>query len=215
MYIPGAFAVDDPERLQAFLRRHSFATVVSATADGPFASRVPLLYDADRGPLGTLIGHVARANDHWRLGAETETLAIFDGPHAYVSPAWYEEPNVVPTWNYLSVHAAGRLRVRDDRAWLLEIVARMVDLYEAGRATPWRLSSQPDEFIERLLGAIVGFEIPIDRLEGKWKLSQNHTATRRRRVAAGLRAEGGPDALAIAEMMEARLAAESGGAEQR
>lgn len=206
MYVPPAFAQPDVSELHRVISAYSFATLVSADAGRPVASHLPLLLDADRGPRGTLVGHLARANDQWRTADGLSVLAIFHGPHAYVSPDWYAEPNVVPTWNYVAVHAVGTLRVIDDADWLRELVRRMVDVYEAPRTTPWRMESQGAGFTDRLLAAIVGFEIPVDSLEGKWKLSQNHSPQRRQRVVARLREEGDHDAQRIAELMAAGLA---------
>jgi transcriptional regulator len=201
MYTPSAFAVTDLPRLHEFLQQHSFATLVSESDDGLAISHLPLLLDADRGPQGTLIGHFARANDHWKRSTGGRSVAIFNGPHAYVSPAWYEEPHVVPTWNYIAVHATGPLQIVDDRDWLRELVRRTVNLYEAARPVPWRMESQDPAFIDKLLAAIVGFELPIERLEGKWKLSQNHSPARRERVMRQLRAMPGENEQAIAQWM--------------
>jgi len=202
MYTPAAFAEADLNRLQNFVEQHSFATVVTNT-NGPMAiSHLPLLLNRSDSPTGTLYGHFARANDHWQVVGSGTTTAIFQGPHAYISPAWYQEPDVVPTWNYVAVHASGQLRIREDRDFLLRLLSRSVDFYESGRTQPWRLTDQNADFIERLLGGIVGFELPIERLEGKWKLSQNHSAQRRSRVIAELRQSGSADALAVASAME-------------
>jgi transcriptional regulator len=205
MYVPPAFSESDPDTLFDFLRAHSFATLVSHDGDEPFASHLPFLFDraplAHTLPQGRLLGHMARANPQWQSAHGRRVMVVFQGPHAYVSPTWYEEANVVPTWNYVAVHAYGTLEAIEDRDRLGEIVARTVATYEAGMPTPWRLESQDAGFIDQLLGAIVGFEIPIDRLEGKWKLNQNHSATRRERVARALHDSGSPDGRAIAALM--------------
>ena len=211
MYVPRSFAETDVTRLHALMQSHSFATLVSDSPDGPVASHLPLLLEPDRGPHGALIGHFARANNHWQSADGRATLAIFHGPHAYISPRWYAEPRVVPTWNYVAVHATGVLRVIDDAGWLRGLVSRMVDVYEAGAVAadpghaPWRMESQPDDFLDQLLAGIVGFEIRVDSLEGKWKLSQNHTETRRERVIAALQQSGDADSSAIAALIQATL----------
>lgn len=205
MYNPAAFRVTELPSLHEFMRRHSFATLVSSLGDGVAVSHVPLLLDVDRGPQGTLIGHFARANDHWHCGEACRTTAIFQGPHAYISPTWYAESNVVPTWNYVTVHATGPLRLVHDRDRLLEIVLRTTTTYEASQSEPWRMESQDPEFIERLLGGIVGFELPIEQLDGKWKLGQNHSAVRRERVIQQLRHVADAEAAAVADLMAATL----------
>jgi transcriptional regulator len=152
---------------------------------------VPLLLDADAGPLGTLRGHVARANPLWRDAAHRdEALVVFQGPQAYVSPAWYpskaEHGKVVPTWNYVMVQARGRLRVIDDVAWLHALVTRLTATHEARRANPWAVDDAPPDYVASTLRAIVGLEIELVSLAGKWKVSQNRSAADREGVALGL-----------------------------
>lgn len=186
MYVPAAFQVDDPEKIAAFMREHGFATVITQHEGAPFASHVPLLYEHDGGPHGKLIGHLARPNPQWQDAANSAegipALAIFSGPHTYISPTWYAEPNTVPTWNYIAVHATGRLKLIEDRDQLLQLLTRTVNIYEFSQPQPWRIEDQNAEFIQKLLGGIVGFEIAIEKLEGKWKLNQNQSAARRERV---------------------------------
>jgi transcriptional regulator len=202
MYLPSHFEQSDPATLHAFVRRHSFAVLCSVDADGvPFASHLPLLLEPDAPGPGVLVGHMARANPQWRHADDRDVLAVFSGPHAYVSPSWYEAENVVPTWNYLAVHATGTFRATHDRDALLRIVRDTVSVYEGSRPRPWVLDSS-SEFIERMLAGIVGFRIEITRLEGKWKLNQNHPPERRAKVIRALREQGGEDALRIAEWME-------------
>jgi transcriptional regulator len=201
MYVPASFAVTDRAVLHQFMEAHSFATLVSHDGTDPFASHVPLLLDRDAGPHGRLIGHIARANPQWKHAGGQRVLAIFSGPHAYVSPTWYEAQNVVPTWNYVAVHAYGALRLIDDRERLREIVRRTVAVYEANMPRPWSVKMPEAVFIDKLLDAIVGFEIDVDRIEGKWKLNQNHDAERRRKVVEALRAQGSADGLQIAGLM--------------
>lgn len=204
MYIPASFVETNTDRLHEFIDGHGFATLVSQQGNEPFASHLPLLLDRSAGPLGTLVGHMARANPQWEHAAGQSVLAIFHGPHTYVSPGWYEDRNVVPTWNYVAVHAVGEFRVIDDPNRLRDILGKTVEFYEAPRETPWSIESPDEEFLDRLLLAIVGFEIPIERLEGKWKLSQNHSDERQEKVIGQLRQSGAPDDLQVAELMAAR-----------
>lgn len=203
MYIPPSFLETDPNKLHVFMEQHSFATLISSHEGEPVASHLPLLLDREVGQHGRLIGHMARANSHLQTAANQRALAVFHGPHAYVSPGWMEAQNVVPTWNYVTVHAYGTLRLIEDRDRLRDIVRRTVETYEAHRATPWSMSQPEAEFIDKLLAAIVGFEIDIDRLEGKWKLNQNHPIERREQIMRGLRETGRHDELQIAELMDA------------
>ena len=203
MYNPASFAQHDVSKLHAFLRRHSFATLVSSGEGGLVASHLPLLLDPRAGRLGHLLGHMARANPQWRQ-VEGEVLAIFQGPHTYISPSWYEEPGMVPTWNYVAVHAYGTWQLVDQRGELLEILRHAIAFYEGPRPEPWSLDLE-GERLEGLLRSIVGFRIEISRLEGKWKLSQNHPEERRRKVIRGLRQQSGDDSQQIATLMEQRL----------
>lgn len=200
MYVPPHFAVTDTGKLHEMIERYSFGLLVSQVGGVPFASHLPFLLDRTAGPHGTLLGHVARANPHWRELAGQTALAVFSGPHAYVSPTWYEAENVVPTWNYVAVHAYGRATVIEDRAALLDIVQRSVAVYESGMPWPWTLDAS-SSYAGRQLGAIVGFRIDIERLEGKWKLNQNHPVERRKKVADILAGQKSDDARAVAEMM--------------
>lgn len=205
MYIPASFRESDPDVLRAFIGRYSFATLISRHDDAPFASHFPLLHESSPSPDGKLIGHMARANPQWKTADGQQVLAIFHGPHAYVSPSWYREQNVVPTWNYAVVHVYGRLSVIQDRQRLIDIVRRTVEIYESPRPEPWSADSPEPEFANRLLDSIVGFEIEIDRTEGKWKLSQNHSLARQLGVVEGLHESGRPDELEVASLMKERL----------
>ncbi len=191
MYLPAAFRQDDLAELHRQIADSRLATLVSHAADGLQASHLPLLLVPEEGPFGTLYGHFARANPHGRVLAEGgSALAVFSGPDAYVSPSWYpakaEHGKVVPTWNYIAVHAQGRAEVFDEPARLLDLLARLSDRHEAGRAQPWALGDAPREYIDAMLRAIVGFALPIERLEGKWKLGQNRSAADRQGVRDGL-----------------------------
>lgn len=172
LYVPAHFRVEDPARLVEFMRAHAFATLVSSGEAGLHVSHVPLLVDLD-GEAIRLRGHVARGNGQWEaLEAARDVVAIFHGPHAYVSPTWYVTHPSVPTWNYAVVHAHGKARLTDE-AELHEIVSELAAKYEAGNTPPWKLSEQPAAYVSSMLGMIVGFEIEVERVEGKFKLSQN------------------------------------------
>jgi len=191
MYLPETFAERDAAVLARVIREESFATLISQHEGVPFASHVPLLLEegaqSAEGELRErLIGHVARANPQWKSADGKTVLAIFHGPHAYVSPTCYGPGDAVPTWNYIAVHVSGKLRIIEDRERLREIVARMVENFEATREPRWSLGQASEEFIEKLLGGIVGFEIEIERVEGKFKLSQNQSEQRRAGVIRNL-----------------------------
>jgi transcriptional regulator len=204
MYIPTPFAETDLARLHEFIEQHSFGLLVSSVGGRPFATHLPLLLDRESSPSGTLIGHMARANPQWsELDGQTG-LAIFSGPHAYISPAWYEAENVVPTWNYVAVHAYGPVQLIQEPGAVFEIVEKTVAKYEQPRPQPWSLAGS-DHTAQQLLTQIVGFRLPIDRIEGKWKLNQNHPVQRRQKVIGALQAEGDPHSVAIADLMAAAL----------
>jgi transcriptional regulator len=207
MYVPPHFAESDPAKLYDFIERNSFGLLVSQVGGVPFVSHLPFLLDRSAGPHGTLLGHVARANPHWQDLAGQTALAVFSGPHAYISPTWYGAENVVPTWNYVTVHAYGRATVIEDRPALLDIVRRSVTYYESSMSRPWTLDDS-SPFMGRMLGRIVGFCIEIERLEGKWKLNQNHPAERRKQVADILQEQGRDDARAVAALIRTTLTTE-------
>jgi len=193
MYCPPAFRQHDTAELQHQMRASGLATLVSHGAAGLQASHLPLLLAADEGEFGTLYGHFARANPHWRaLADDGEALAIFGGPQAYVSPSWYpgkaEHGRAVPTWNYIAVHARGPVELFDDPLRLRRLLGRLSDRHEAGREQPWSLDEAPHDYIEAQLRAIVGFALPIRTLHGQWKLSQNRTAADRAGVQRTLAA---------------------------
>jgi transcriptional regulator len=172
LYVPTHFRVEERTRLVDFMREHAFATLISGGDAGLHVSHVPLIVDLD-GEAMRLRGHVARANAQWEsLEAAREVTAIFHGPHAYVSPTWYVAHPSVPTWNYAVVHAHGKARLTDE-AELHEIVTELSAKYEAANAPPWKLSEQPAAYVSSMLSMIVGFEIEVARVEGKFKLSQN------------------------------------------
>jgi transcriptional regulator len=196
MYLPPAFAEPNIDVLHDAIRASGLATLVTLTDSGLIASHVPLLLEAEPAPNGKLIGHLARPNPQGR-GAIGEALAIFHGPEGYITPSYYETKRetgkVVPTWNYIAIHAHGTLRFFDDRAALLDIVTRLTNRHEAKRAAPWAVADAPDDFIAGMLNGIIGFELTISRLEGKWKMSQNRPEADRSGVVKGLREDGRPD----------------------
>ncbi len=195
MYRPAHFEAPSRDAIQALLRAHPLATLVSQGPEGLTADLVPLEYDAHAGPFGTLRGHVARANPLWQRAEGRPVLALFHGPQGYVSPNWYagkaSDARVVPTWNYAVVHAHGLLAPVHDRAWLRALVGRLTDWHEAATSDrPWAVDDAPADYVERMLGAIVGIEIELTDLVGKWKLSQNRPPADRAGVVAGLQALG-------------------------
>jgi transcriptional regulator len=196
MYVPTHFAEDRLAVLHEAIQASDLATLVTLTADGLIASHVPLLLDPEPAPYGTLIGHLARPNPQARQ-ALGEALAIFLGPDGYITPSYYatkrETGKVVPTWNYLAIHAYGALRFIDDRAHLLDIVTRLTDRHEANRAAPWAVTDAPADFVQSMLNGIIGFELTITRLEGKRKMSQNRPEADRAGVVDGLTRDGRPD----------------------
>jgi transcriptional regulator len=196
MYLPPAFAETNIDVLHDAIRGSGLATLVTLTEGGLIASHVPLLLEAEPAPNGKLIGHLARPNPQGR-GAIGEALAIFHGPDGYITPSYYETKRetgkVVPTWNYIAIHAYGTLRFVDERSELLDLVTRLTNHHETKRATPWAVSDAPDDFIAGMLNGIIGFELTITRLEGKWKMSQNRPAADRAGVIEGLREDGRPE----------------------
>jgi len=203
MYLPAHFEETRPERLRALLRENPLATWVVQADGGLQVNHIPFMLDADRGPHGTLVGHVARANPVWRsLGP---SVAVFQGPQAYISPSWYpskrEHGKVVPTWNYAVVHAHGTPRAIEAPDEVLAIVTRLTQTHEAGSAGPWAVSDAPADYIEQMLKAIVGIEIAVERWVGKWKASQNRGVPDRLGTVAGLRQRGGEQGLGMAALV--------------
>jgi transcriptional regulator len=211
MYIPTAFAEADQHRLHDFIEANSFGLLVSTHRGEPFATHLPFLLDrqahAGGSSHGALIGHMARANPHWRELEGQRVMAVFSGPHAYVSPTWYEAENVVPTWNYLAVHAYGVCHLVEDSTALASILTATVATYERSMPNPWTIDTSTD-FFQNLVRAVVGFRLEIDRLEGKWKLNQNQPADRRQKVAGALENSADASAREIARWM--RLLAGAG-----
>lgn len=200
MYIPPAFEQTDQNKLHEFIEANSFGLLISSHEGEPFATHLPFLLERDAASSGRLIGHVARANPQWRdLDGQT-VLSVFSGPHAYVSPTWYGSEDVVPTWNYVAVHVYGTCRVVHDPDELTSIVTAAVARFERSLPQPWSLDTTTTYFQKHVRG-IVGFRIEISRLEGKWKLNQNHSLERRERVMGALAASKDPDATEIARLM--------------
>jgi transcriptional regulator len=196
MYIPTAFRVEDRPLLYDLIDRYSFATLVSTVDGAPFATHLPVLLDRAR---DVLLAHVARANPHWRaFDGRSEALALFQGPHAYVSPSWYAVAPAVPTWDYAAVHVRGVPRLLTD-VELSDLLDRLVTKYESGRPRPWRMDL-PADYRRKMTQAVVGFEVPVTHLEGKFKFSQNRSAEDRAGVLRELEAGDG-DARALAALM--------------
>jgi len=211
MYVPEAFAETRLPVLHAAMRACGLPILVSVTASGPVATHVPLLLEAGEGPFGTLYGHVARANTQWREAlAALPSLVIFPGPDGYVSPSWYaakaEHGRVVPTWNYVTVHATGSAGFFEDAAQLHDLVDRLTRRHEAGRARPWAVGDAPADFVAGQLRAIVGLRLPISGLQGKWKLGQNRSAADQAGLLAGYDAAPGADYAALAAVTRAARA---------
>jgi len=201
MYVPSHFSASDREFCYAVILQNPLGELVTTDPAGaPFATRLPFVLDAER---NALLGHMARANRqsrHFETG--TAALAIFHGPHPYVSPGWHETQPSVPTWNYVAVHVYGTPKIVEDRESAQNLLRRMVEAYERGHEPSWSMDSLPSDYLEAMMRAIVAFELPIERLEGKAKLSQNRSAEDRRRVAAALARSSDDSARATARAMK-------------
>lgn len=203
MYVPPAFRWEELPELHGAMRAARLATLVTSTEAGLMATPLPMLLVAEEGELGTLHGHLAKANPQWRTAAQGEALAIFGGPDAYVTPSWYaakrEHGRVVPTWNYETVHAHGVPEFYEDEDRLLDQVTRLTALHESGRAEPWAVADAPASFVKGQLKGIVGLRLPIARIEGKRKMSQNRSPEDRAGVAEGLAGSERPQDRVVAE----------------
>ena len=192
MYTPASFREERLDVLHGLIQAHPLGALVRHGADGLCADHVPFEIAAPtpEAPYGILRAHVARANPLWRVGGDDDCMVIFQGPHAYITPAWYAEKQgsgkVVPTFNYAVVHAHGPLRAIDDAAWLMDLLERLTARHEADQAAPWRVSDAPADYIDKMLKAIVGIEIPLTRITGKWKLGQNRSMQDQASMAHGL-----------------------------
>ncbi len=206
MYLPSHFSESDPQVLHRLMQEYPLSTLITLTSSGLDANHIPLLLSADEGEFGVLRGHVARANPFWKdFVATTEALAVFQSVDAYISPSWYptkkENGKAVPTWNYAVVHASGPLRIIDDAQWLRELLTRLTTHHEAAMAQPWSIGDAPPDYIDKMISAVVGIEIPITRLVGKWKVSQNQPLQNRTGVIDGLVSGARPDAAAMAALV--------------
>lgn len=193
----------------ALIRAHPFGALVTTGAEGLEATHMPFVLDASASPFGTLRGHISRANHQWQtLDPEQDALVIFQGADAYITPSWYplkaETGKVVPTWNYAIVHAYGRVRVVEDADWLLKNVSALTDQHEGPREAPWAVSDAPADFIAGMLKGIVGIEIELSRIQGKWKVSQNRGAADRQGVVAGLTAQADDESVQMAGLVSGR-----------
>lgn len=209
MYIPATNAEHRPEVMFDFIEAHPLGVLVTASTNGLFATHLPLLLDRSRGERGVLEGHVARANpQHGLSGDGLEGLVIFSGPDAYISPSFYpskrEQGKVVPTWNYVAVHVYGRVHYNSDAGFLRQHVERLTARHESGRERPWSVADAPEAYVDQMLRAIIGVEIEITRLEGKWKMSQNRNAADIDGVVAGLGASGDARVREVAALVQSR-----------
>ncbi|MBA1158254.1 FMN-binding negative transcriptional regulator [Microvirga mediterraneensis] len=215
MYQPPHFREDDLAVQHALIQAHPLGLLVTFGSAGIEANPIPFVLDASASPLGTLKAHLSRANPQWRnIDPEQEALVVFQGPETYITPSWYaakrEHGKVVPTWNYAIVQARGRLTVKDDPDWLLQQIGAMTDVQEAPRPEPWAVSDAPAPFVAAQLKGIIGAEIEIARIEGKWKVSQNRAEGDRLGVSAGLRLTGDDAAHRMADLVDARGAPSHG-----
>ena len=209
MYLPKQFEETQIPVMFELIRTHPLATLVTLSSGGLDANHIPLSLSESPPPYGTLRGHIARANSLWSdLNSDIESLAVFNGPDTYISPSWYatkkETGKVVPTWNYAVVHAYGILHIVDDASWLRSQLEVLTIHNEASFAEPWAVSDAPQDFTERLISSIVGVEMTITRLSGKWKVSQNQPPQNQASVVASLRARDIPDAPTMATLVETR-----------
>lgn len=203
MYRPQHFEVEDRQTIYGLMRDWSFAVLVSQVDDRPFATHLPLHLDDADPDAPRLLGHMARPNPHWRsFDGETEALAVFQGPHTYVSPNWYANENLVPTWNYAAVHVGGRPRLIEAPAEMRAVLERLTGTYESDATGNWSMDRLDDDLIRRQMGGIAVFELPIERLEAKWKMSQNRRPEDRAGVVEALRGQGDEMSTAVASEIE-------------
>lgn len=213
MYLPRAFAETDERVLREFIRAHPLATLVGTNSDGLCANHLPMLIETGDDGRTVLRGHVARTNPLWSsVRDHPQVLAIFQNPGVYVTPSWYpskqQDGRVVPTWNYVAVHVAGTARAIEDPLWLRDFLTRLTDANESRFAQPWKITDAPEDYLERMLCAIVGIELAIARIEGKWKVSQNRVPKDAEGVVSGLREQGDRASLTMAQWVDSRRARE-------
>jgi transcriptional regulator len=205
MYLPPKFKVIDSTTINKFIRSHSFAQLITNVNGVPYASHIPLLLEQG-GTHGRLLGHVARANKQWEgFDGKAKALAVFNGPHAYISPNWYISKNIVPTWNYVSIHAYGKPKIISDQINSIDIMRRIISFYENDDTSKWSMDKLDNNFKEKKLKGIVTFEILVDSIEAKFKLSQNHKLQDRRGAIKGLMDTGNIEAREIAQLMNDSL----------
>jgi transcriptional regulator len=209
MYMPQQFEESRPEVLHELMKSHPLSTFVVFAGTELIANHIPLLLDPTQGRYGTLRGHVSRSNPAWRhFSSPVDAIAIFQGSHAYITPNWYPskqaDGKVVPTWNYAVVHAYGQPKAVEDRAWLHAHVTQLTGEHESGRAAPWHVTDAPTDYIEQMIKGIVGIEMPITKVQGKWKVSQNRKVADRLGVADGLEAQATGQSAAMAALVRER-----------
>ena len=204
MYLPKHYAVTDRQQLHDFIKVNGFGILFSGNGPEPVASHLPFILDESAGEQGTLLSHMAGANRQWRHADGQQVLIVFQGPHTYVSPTWYQDPETVPTWNYVAVHVYGILKVVQDQERIQNILARITDYYEASLPQPWQ-AEFTSEYAQQMVKRIVAFEIEIDKMQGKWKLNQNHPEERRRRVVDVLKTMPDDNSRGIVTLMEPSL----------
>lgn len=204
MYLPKHYAVTDRQQLHDFIKGNGFGILFSGNGPEPVASHLPFILDESAGEQGTLLSHMAGANRQWRHADGQQVLTVFQGPHTYVSPTWYQDPETVPTWNYVAVHVYGILKVVQDQERIQNILARITDYYEASLPQPWK-AEFTSEYAQQMVKRIVAFEIEIDKMQGKWKLNQNHPEERRRRVVDVLKTMPDDNSRGIVTLMEPSL----------
>jgi transcriptional regulator len=210
MYVPKAFEENRIPVLHGFMRAHPFVSLITSGSSGLFASHLPMVLEETDLGMGTLKGHVSRANPQWRAySPKVQALVIFSGADHYITPSWYEEKRtsgkVVPTWNYAVVHASGFLKTIEDAGWLRTHLEGLVAIHEAPFAEPWKVSDAPEEYVASQVKGIVGLELRIERLEGKWKLNQNRSEADRRGVVEGLGDLDTPESAAMKEFVKKTL----------
>lgn len=209
-YLPKHFEENRPEALRSLVQAHPLATWVVQGPNELQVNHIPFLFDPERGEHGTLVGHVARANPVWKTLSDTAGVAVFQGPQAYVSPSWYPSKQVhgkvVPTWNYAVVHAHGVARCVENAEHLRAVVTRLTAWHEASQSSPWQVADAPADYLDSMLNAVVGIEIPVQRWVGKWKVSQNRSAEDRHGVVQGLQAQATADANAMADLVRQAMA---------
>jgi transcriptional regulator len=201
MYVPEHFKVVDEHEIEAFVRKHDFATIVTPSQTGMMLTHLPVLVRREASGL-VIAGHVSRANTHWTImDGRTDSIVIFQGPHHYVSPSWYVDSPAVPTWNYGVVHAHGKPLATQDRTFTEKVLAELIERYESGRAAPWSLEKVPPDYYNQLLAGIVGFQMEVVKVEAKFKLGQNRRPADQAGTIAGLEREGSAAASSMAEFM--------------